>query len=49
MTVLTVDDTICLVDFIRETHNFALRMTIKENHPKCFEIYSKEIVDEANN
>ena len=46
---MTVDDTICPEEFIRETHNFALRMTIKENHPEFFEIYSKEIVEELVN
>ena len=49
--MLTADDTICPEEFIRKTHDFALRVTLNENNvnPKSFTIYSKEIVDETSN
>ena len=47
--VLTADDTICPEEFTRKTHDFALRMTINENNPNFFTIYSDEIVGEASN
>ena len=47
--VLTADDTICPEESTRKTHDFALRMTINENNPNFFTIYSDEIVREASN